>query len=238
MMNTLKEGSLKNITAEDIIRIEREIVYSFPARRADGLIRCEGKYGDLVITGQAKDLTDSYGMVAQQAFPRLLNWMLSRVNDLMSGEKFIWSKGWTIVDGKPAKPRENSSEPASLACGKCMGTNCHAGTHDASIPHSLQCLEESHYTFSNQPAPDALQCEALVDGLFELGATGALLRLPVHLKRVAREKHQLDEKISKLSSFFETGKFKALSAKEGELLTTQLSCMREYSDLLTQRLAS
>lgn len=58
-----------------------------------------------------------------------------------------------------------------------------------------------------------------------------------HMKRVAIEKHQLDEKIGKLSAFFGADLFKGLPARDAELLTTQLGAMREYSDLLAERLA-
>lgn len=61
--------------------------------------------------------------------------------------------------------------------------------------------------------------------------------VPPHLQRVVAEKAQLDDKIEKLSAFFGTDVFKGLPAKQNELLTAQLSCMREYSGLLAERLA-
>lgn len=61
--------------------------------------------------------------------------------------------------------------------------------------------------------------------------------LPPHMQRVAAEKHQLDDKIGKLSAFFDTDIFKGLLAKQNELLTTQAGAMREYSGLLAERLA-
>ncbi|MCV4287884.1 hypothetical protein OH708_08205 [Pseudomonas capsici] len=61
--------------------------------------------------------------------------------------------------------------------------------------------------------------------------------VPPHLQRVIAEKAQLDDKIEKLSAFFDTDLFKGLPAKQNELLTTQLSCMREYSVLLAERIA-
>ena len=61
--------------------------------------------------------------------------------------------------------------------------------------------------------------------------------VPPHLQRVIAEKAQLDDKIGKLSAFLDTDTFKSLPAKQNELLTTQLSCMREYSGLLAERLA-
>ena len=155
-------SGFKRLTAEDVQRIEREIVYTFPARRADGRIRCEGKFGDLVITAQAKELTDPYGKVAQQAFPFLLRWVLHKVDNLMSGEIIEWYEDWTIVDGKPVKSSEGASEPEGCASRKCMGKKCSARSGDADTPHSLECQEQATYTFSREPEPEILRCEAAV----------------------------------------------------------------------------
>ncbi|MCE0757118.1 hypothetical protein CXG50_12270 [Pseudomonas plecoglossicida] len=61
--------------------------------------------------------------------------------------------------------------------------------------------------------------------------------LAPHQIRVVAEKAQLDDKIGKLSAFFDTDVFKGLPDKESELLTAQLGAMREYSDLLAERIA-
>lgn len=57
-----------------------------------------------------------------------------------------------------------------------------------------------------------------------------------HQVRVIAEKAQLDDKIAKLDAFTKTPAFKSLTALDDELLTTQLSCMREYSSILARRI--
>lgn len=57
-----------------------------------------------------------------------------------------------------------------------------------------------------------------------------------HQVRVIAEKAQLDDKIAKLDAFTKTQAFKSLTALGYELLTTQLSCMREYSSILARRI--
>ncbi|QDR69231.1 hypothetical protein [Pseudomonas sp. BJP69] len=57
-----------------------------------------------------------------------------------------------------------------------------------------------------------------------------------HQVRVVAEKAQLDDKIAKLDAFTKTGAFKRLTALDDELLTAQLSCMREYSSILARRI--
>jgi hypothetical protein len=66
---------------------------------------------------------------------------------------------------------------------------------------------------------------------------GHVGHLPAHQQRVIGEKVQLDDKIGKLSAFFDTDLFKGLPAKENELLTAQLGAMVEYSGLLAERIA-
>jgi hypothetical protein len=66
---------------------------------------------------------------------------------------------------------------------------------------------------------------------------GHVGHLPPHQQRVIGEKVQLDDKIGKLSAFFDTDLFKGLPAKENELLTAQLGAMVEYSSLLAERIA-
>lgn len=66
---------------------------------------------------------------------------------------------------------------------------------------------------------------------------GHIGHLPPHQQRVIGEKVQLDDKIGKLSAFFDTDLFKGLPAKENELLTAQLGAMVEYSGLLAERIA-
>lgn len=66
---------------------------------------------------------------------------------------------------------------------------------------------------------------------------GSAEGLAPHQLRVVAEKAQLDDKVGKLSAFFNTDLFKGLPTKEAELLTAQLGAMREYSDLLAERIA-
>jgi hypothetical protein len=66
---------------------------------------------------------------------------------------------------------------------------------------------------------------------------GHVGHLPPHQQRVIGEKVQLDDKIGKLSAFFDTDLFKGLPAKENELLTAQLGAMVEYSGLLAERIS-
>lgn len=60
--------------------------------------------------------------------------------------------------------------------------------------------------------------------------------LQPHQQRVAVERAELDSKIEKLSAFFSTSTYAGLDALDQELLTTQLGAMREYSDILSQRI--
>jgi hypothetical protein len=60
-------------------------------------------------------------------------------------------------------------------------------------------------------------------------------------ERVVAEKQELDEKLEKLLAFIGDGKgpiFSTLVTEEQERLTTQARIMREYSDILTDRIAA
>lgn len=46
--------------------------------------------------------------------------------------------------------------------GHCQGKNCHAGTHDYLIAHSLECQEEGTYSYAGLERPDVLECEKLI----------------------------------------------------------------------------
>lgn len=60
-----------------------------------------------------------------------------------------------------------------------------------------------------------------------------------HQQRVVEEKEQLDAKILKLFNFIqENSLFASLPVIEQELLTTQLSAMRVYSDILGMRISA
>ena len=55
-------------------------------------------------------------------------------------------------------------------------------------------------------------------------------------QRVVTEKEELDDKISKLSTFLTGEVFSALDEEEQERLERQYSIMNEYSDVLAERI--
>ena len=57
-----------------------------------------------------------------------------------------------------------------------------------------------------------------------------------HQQRVVDEKTALDEKISKLTPFLAGPIYQGLDAAERIRLRAQLAVMREYSDILTERI--
>jgi hypothetical protein len=59
-----------------------------------------------------------------------------------------------------------------------------------------------------------------------------------HQQRVVDEKRELDEKLSKLSSFGTTPLFASLPADEQGRLNRQHSVMEEYSRILGERIAA
>lgn len=62
-----------------------------------------------------------------------------------------------------------------------------------------------------------------------------------HQDRVVAEKQELDEKLEKLLGFIEAGKgpmFSKLIVEEQERLTTQARIMKEYSNILADRIAA
>lgn len=66
----------------------------------------------------------------------------------------------------------------------------------------------------------------------------ALAHLEPHQQRVVVEKTALDELVSKLDTFIASSPiFQGLDEAERERLVRQLSCMREYSDILAERVA-
>ena len=50
------------------------------------------------------------------------------------------------------------------------------------------------------------------------------------------EKQQLDEKLSKLGVFIESGDVDKIDPRQGELLRCQYSVMQSYTDILERRL--
>jgi len=59
-----------------------------------------------------------------------------------------------------------------------------------------------------------------------------------HQQRVVEEKTELDDKRSKLLSFFNTDLFRGLDQAEKDRLRTQHGIMGIYSDILNQRIAA
>jgi hypothetical protein len=62
-----------------------------------------------------------------------------------------------------------------------------------------------------------------------------------HQERAVVEKKELDEKLEKLLAFIDSGKgriFNTLTTEERERLTTQARIMKEYSDVLADRIAA
>lgn len=54
--------------------------------------------------------------------------------------------------------------------------------------------------------------------------------------RLSDEKQELDNKIEKLTAFIGGDNFSAIDEKQQVLLTQQLPVMKQYSDILTERI--
>lgn len=60
-----------------------------------------------------------------------------------------------------------------------------------------------------------------------------------HQQRVVNEKAELDDKIAKLKEFIDSSAiFASLHSDEKERLVRQHSCMTEYSEILSERIAA
>jgi len=57
-------------------------------------------------------------------------------------------------------------------------------------------------------------------------------------ERVITEKAELDEKLTKLGTFFDTDLFKNLDSEEQARMAEQWDAMKRYSDILGARIAS
>ncbi len=64
------------------------------------------------------------------------------------------------------------------------------------------------------------------------------MELQPHQQRVVTEKAELDEKLTKLTAFFNTEMFANLDDAEIERLQRQADIMGEYSDVLGERVAA
>lgn len=96
-------NQFKNLSDEDVLRIERGIVYSFPARDGTGLIVCVGTYGDLSNQVRVKGKT-TMAEFLPMATDRLTYWFCHRINGILEGEEISEYASWKIVDGMPVAP--------------------------------------------------------------------------------------------------------------------------------------
>ena len=63
-------------------------------------------------------------------------------------------------------------------------------------------------------------------------------QLQPHQQRVVTEKAELDVRLGKLSEFFSTETFKRLAPEERERLRRQHGLMKDYSQVLEERIAA
>lgn len=56
------------------------------------------------------------------------------------------------------------------------------------------------------------------------------------IDRLIIEKKELDEKLEKLTAFFDTDTYKKLNEFDQDLLCSQEECMADYSQILEQRI--
>ena len=107
-------SDFKNLSDEDVRRIERGIVYSFPARDGTGLIICVGTYGDLTNQVRIKDCASIVDFLPM-ATDRLTYWFCNRIDGILSGEEVAGSTGWSVIDGKPVSPPAIASIPGTAS---------------------------------------------------------------------------------------------------------------------------
>jgi hypothetical protein len=62
--------------------------------------------------------------------------------------------------------------------------------------------------------------------------------MEAYQERVVLEKNELDEKISKLSTFISSEKFSSVKEDEVNRLRNQLSIMIDYSNILGERISN
>lgn len=67
---------------------------------------------------------------------------------------------------------------------------------------------------------------------------GDVAGMPAHQQRVVAEKAELDAKFKKLNAFYSTPFFHSLPAPEQSRLLRQGVAMRQYSEILTERIAA
>lgn len=69
-------------------------------------------------------------------------------------------------------------------------------------------------------------------------STGPGSTVPPHQQRVMAERHDLDDKLSKLAAFINTAQFSTLPGAEQARMRTQAVAMRTYSEILAERIAA
>ena len=117
---------------------------------------------------------------------------------------------------------------------------------DAGISFKRDFNEHTAYPMKHEPVGtnlfDAVQTEVMIRYLVDgMSATGKENTMQPHQERVVVEKKELDEKLEKLLVFIDAGKgpvYAKLVTEERERLTTQARIMREYSDVLADRIAA
>ena len=62
--------------------------------------------------------------------------------------------------------------------------------------------------------------------------------MEAHQERVVQEKSELDAKLEKLQSFFQTDTFDQLDTSEQDRLIRQSKVMKEYSAILQERISA
>ena len=62
--------------------------------------------------------------------------------------------------------------------------------------------------------------------------------MQVHQERVVQEKAELDEKLERLLAFLKGSIVKSLNGDEQYRLSKQAALMKEYSDVLAERIAA
>jgi hypothetical protein len=102
-------SEFKNLSDKDVLRIERGIVYSVPARTEDGVVSVFGNYGDMgnQVRFRGGHLTGEFVEIAAN---RLNHWFCERIDKVLEGEEFLGSKEWKIVDGIPVAPPHPTPE--------------------------------------------------------------------------------------------------------------------------------
>lgn len=125
---------------------------------------------------------------------------------------------------------------------------------DGGISFKQTFNEHTSHPLKHEPVGtnlfDATQAEAMVRYMIEgcnqtdlglLRGENRRKTMQPHQQRVVNEKAELDSKLENLLTFIGAGRgtiFSTLVTEERERLTTQARLMREYSDILADRIAA